>query len=210
MRVIVYRRVSTAEQADSGLGLEAQRGALVAEVERRGWAIVADLPEAESGSSMRKRPQLAAALGMLAAGEADALLVSRADRIVRSLRDWVELTERSRREGWVLVALDAPGDPTTPHGEAMQSMQIVFAQLERRLIGQRTREALAVKRAAGVKLGRPRSLPADVRERIRRMREDDGHSFRAIADALNAAGVPTAQGGRKWYPASVRKIALSA
>jgi len=209
MRVVAYYRVSTVEQEESGAGLDAQRAAVEAACAQRGWTIVASFTDAESARSL-KRPELGAALGQLAAGAADVLMVSKMDRCTRSLKDWCALAELAQREHWKLVALDSPADPTTPHGEAMVAVQVVFSQLERRLIGQRTREALAAKRAAGVKLGRPRSLPDDVRERIRRMREEDGHSFRAIADALNAAGVPTAQGGRQWYPASVRKIALSA
>lgn len=210
VRCALYRRVSTAEQEESGLGLAAQGVALYGEVGRRdGWSVVSDLHDAESAREMRKRPNLRATLELLTAGEADVLLIHRADRIVRSLRDWVELTERSRREGWALVALDAPGDPTTPHGEAMQSMQVVFAQLERRLIGQRTREALAVKRAAGVKLGRPRVVAPAVVERIKRERSEDGRSWAEIARRLTADGIPTAHGATRWADATVRKLALT-
>lgn len=209
LRCALYRRVSTAEQEESGLGLAAQGTALYAEVGRRGWEVVSDLHDAESGRDMRGRPKLGATLELLAAGGADVLLVSRMDRATRSLADWCRLVEASQREGWALVALDSPADPTTAHGEAMAAMTVVFSQLERRLIGQRTREALAVKRAAGVKLGRPRTLPDDVRDHIRRMRAEDGYSFGRIAADLNAAGVPTAQGGRRWYPATVRGIVLA-
>lgn len=209
LRAALYRRVSTSEQEESGLGLAAQGAALYAEIAKRGWSVVSDLHDAESGRSMRKRTALAATLALLAEGKADVLLISRADRCVRSLKDWVELTERSRREGWALVALDAPGDPTTPHGEAMQSMQIVFAQLESRLTGARTRDALAQLRASGVKLGRPRLLPDAVRVRIKAMHADDGHSYGSIARTLNAESVPTAQGGKQWYPATVREIVLA-
>jgi DNA invertase Pin-like site-specific DNA recombinase len=84
-----------------------------------------------------------------------------------------------------------------------------FAQYERRLIGQRTKEALAAKREAGTRLGRPPALPPQVRERIRRMR-GEGWSYPKIADALNFENVPTAHGGSKWHPATIRKIATAA
>jgi len=92
---------------------------------------------------------------------------------------------------------------TTPAGEAMANMLATFAQFERRLISQRTKEALAVKKAQGVRIGRPAVMPRAVVSRMRRERAK-GLSYRAIADRLNADGVPTAQGGLRWYPGTVR------
>jgi DNA invertase Pin-like site-specific DNA recombinase len=103
------------------------------------------------------------------------------------------------------VALDCAVDTTTPAGEAMANVLATFAQFERRLIGQRTREALAEKRKAGVRLGRPPRVPRRVVGRIRREREA-GRTLATIANGLNADGVPTAQGGRKWWPATVRAV----
>jgi DNA invertase Pin-like site-specific DNA recombinase len=76
----------------------------------------------------------------------------------------------------------------------MAHMLATFAQFERRLISQRTKEALAVKRASGVRLGRPPMVPKMVARRIQRGRAR-GDSFRRIAADLNETGVPTAQGG---------------
>ena len=86
-------------------------------------------------------------------------------------------------------------------------MLATFAQFERRLISQRTREALAVKKASGVRLGRPPTLPQAVVRRVQRQRER-GDSLRKIAEGLNEAGVATAQGGAQWYPATVRQVLL--
>jgi DNA invertase Pin-like site-specific DNA recombinase len=91
----------------------------------------------------------------------------------------------------------------------MANLLATFAQFERRLIGQRTKEALAAKRAQGVRLGRRSRLPVDVRRRINRRRAA-GTTLAAIADELNASGVPTGQGGRRWYPSSVRAVLASA
>jgi DNA invertase Pin-like site-specific DNA recombinase len=80
-----------------------------------------------------------------------------------------------------------------------------FGQFERRLIGQRTKEALAVKRASGMMLGRPPPVPQSVVRRIQRLRAR-GLSLRAIADELNESKVATAQGGKQWYAATVRGV----
>jgi DNA invertase Pin-like site-specific DNA recombinase len=118
------------------------------------------------------------------------------------------LLERAQRKGWDVVALDLGVDTSTPQGEMFAHMLIAFAQYERRLIGERTKDALAVKRSQGVKLGRSSTLPAAVRRRIARDRAK-GLSYRAIADRLNAAKVPTGQGGREWYPMTVRTVLLA-
>ena len=137
------------------------------------------------------------------------LVVAKMDRLSRSLLDFTSIMATAQREGWALVALDCPVDASTPTGEAMASIMATFSQLERRLIGQRTREALAVKRAEGMRLGRPRSLPAEIVERVVRDREA-GCSLRAIAATLNAANIPTAQGGRAWHASTVRAVLTSA
>jgi DNA invertase Pin-like site-specific DNA recombinase len=71
------------------------------------------------------------------------------------------------------------------------------------MISQRTRKALAVKKAQGVRIGRPTKMPKAVLARMRRERAK-GLSYAKIANGLNEAAVPTAQGGRRWYPATVR------
>jgi DNA invertase Pin-like site-specific DNA recombinase len=112
---------------------------------------------------------------------------------------------RSSCRAQSFVALDLGVDTTTPSGELIASVMATFAQFERRVIGQRTRDALAVKKAQGVKLGRPRQLPQRVVQRITRARER-GETLAAIANALNRDGVPTAQGGACWYPSTVRAV----
>jgi DNA invertase Pin-like site-specific DNA recombinase len=79
------------------------------------------------------------------------------------------------------------------------------AQWERRIIGQRTKDALAARRAAGVRLGRPRTLAAETHDRILTARAA-GASLAKIADSLNAESVPTAQGGARWHPSTVRAV----
>ena len=119
--------------------------------------------------------------------------------------DFAGLVEQARREGWNLVALDLGVDLSTPSGEFLASVMASAAQWERRIIGQRTREALAVKKAQGVQLGRPRSIPAKLAGRIVRMRAS-GMTLQAICDRLNADEIPTARDGRLWRPTSLRAV----
>lgn len=205
MRVVAYTRVSTAEQAESGAGLAAQRSAIVAEVERRGWQLLGVFEDAgASGKALTGRLGLIEALASIEAGDADGLVVAKLDRLSRSLLDFAALMARSRANGWMLVCLDVGVDTSTPSGEMVANVLAVFAEFERRLIGQRTRDALATRRAAGVRLGRPQLIPPAVREQMRDARAR-GVTLRAIADQLNADGVPTAQGGRLWHPETVRR-----
>jgi DNA invertase Pin-like site-specific DNA recombinase len=205
MQVIGYVRVSTDEQAVSGAGLEAQRQAIAAECTRRGWQLVEVIEDAGWSAKDLRRPGIKAALETLEAGAAKALVVAKLDRLSRSLLDFAGLMAKAQQQGWGVIALDVQVDTSTASGEAMANMLATFAQFERRLIGQRTKEALAIKKASGVRLGRPPIVPNSVVARIRRERER-GASLRKIADGLNRDQVPTAQGGKAWYPATVRGI----
>jgi DNA invertase Pin-like site-specific DNA recombinase len=208
MRVLGYVRVSSAEQADSRAGLDAQRAAITAECERRGWTLIEIVEDAGFSARDMKRPGIRAALEVLKAGDASGLVASKLDRLSRSMIDFTGLMATAQKQNWALVALDCQVDTSTPGGEAMAHVMATFAHLERRLISQRTRDALAVKRAQGVKLGRPSTLPATTVRRILRKRAN-GETYRAIADDLNSRGTPTAQGGIRWYAATVRSVYFS-
>jgi DNA invertase Pin-like site-specific DNA recombinase len=209
MRVLGYVRVSTDEQSRNGGGLPAQREAIVAGCKRRSWELVETLEDAGYSARDLRRPSIQIALEALEEGRADALVVAKLDRLSRSMLDFTALMAQAQKQSWALVALDCAVDTTTPAGEAMANVLATFAQFERRLIGQRTKEALAAKRAQGVRLGRPRQLPAKVVKRIVRERKR-GATLAAIADGLNRDQVPTAQGGRQWWPSTVRAVLQAA
>jgi DNA invertase Pin-like site-specific DNA recombinase len=202
--VIGYVRVSTEEQADSRAGLQAQRAAILAEAERRGWRHIEFIEDAGYSGKDLKRPGIVEALEALRRRDARTLVVAKLDRLSRSLLDFSGLMTRATKEHWALVALDLGVDTTTPQGEMMANVLATFAQFERRLIGERTRDALAAKREAGVVLGRRRVMPEEIRRRILAERAA-GRSTPAIAAGLNADGVPTVHGGRQWYPSTVAK-----
>jgi DNA invertase Pin-like site-specific DNA recombinase len=151
--------VSTEEQSTSGAGLAAQRAAIEAECLHRGWHLIEVIEDAGFSAKDMKRPGVKVALETLEQGDACALVVAKLDRLSRSMIDFTTVMATASKQGWALVALDCAVDTSTPAGEAMANVLATFAQFERRLIGQRTREALAAKRASGVRLGRPVTLP---------------------------------------------------
>ena len=208
-RMVGYVRVSTEDQGDLGVGLEAQREAIRTACTARKWQLLQIHEDIASGKSLEKRPGLDAAMAAIHGHDAAGLVVAKLDRLSRSVIDAAHTIERAKREGWNLVALDLGVDFSTAAGEAMANMTATFAQLERRLIGERTRAALAVKKAQGIRLGRPHVLPASVRERIVAERTA-GAGWTVIAGRLNAEAVPTAHGGQRWYAGTVRKVVTAA
>lgn len=203
---IAYLRVSTEEQAKHGAGLDAQRTAILAAAAARGLEIIAwHVDEGVSGSvDPTNRPQLSEALHALSTGPASVLLFGKLDRLVRSVHYLSGLLEQARREGWTMAAADGTVDVTTPQGTAMAQVSGVFAELERKMIGIRTSEGMAEKRAQGVHVGRPTELHDDVVRRIVEERQAGG-GWSAIARGLNEDGVLTAR-GKSWFPNGVRQV----
>jgi DNA invertase Pin-like site-specific DNA recombinase len=202
VRAIGYVRASTAEQRDSGLGLDAQRSAIAAACKTRDWALVGVEEDIASGGGA-DRPGLLQALAAIEAGDVDAIVCLRLDRLSRSVADFARMLERFPSS---IVCLDLGIDPSTPAGEMTATVVCAMAQMERRLIGQRTREAMAQLKARGVHVGRPNSVPIEVRARIQGLHRT-GRSFNSIAKLLTHEGVPTGQGGQRWRHNVVAKIA---
>lgn len=205
-RALGYVRVSTDEQHASGAGLTAQRKAIRAEAERRGWRLLAIIGEdAGASSATLERAGLNEALELLDRGEADVLVVAKLDRLSRSVAQGAEVMEQAKRRGWSLVALDFGLDTTTPAGEMVANVVLSTAQYERRLIGERTKAALAAKREQGVRLGRPRLLDDATTKRIIRARRG-GQTLRQIAADLEADGIPTATGQPTWHASTIQAV----
>lgn len=207
-RAVLYIRVSTDEQAKSGLSLEAQETTLRSEVERRGWQIAAVLVDEISAKRGRHRPAFAQARELLAAGDADALLSTRLDRMSRSVVDFAALMAAAQDQRWMVVALDLGLDTSTTTGRMVAHILAAVAEAEREVIGQRTSAALLAKRSRGENVGRRTALPVDVVSRIVATRTA-GSTLTAIAAELNADGVTTGQGGSRWYPSTVRAVLRS-
>lgn len=199
-----YLRVSTEEQARSGLGLSAQRERIEAEASRQKWQVEWFVDDGWSASDL-DRPGIQAALEAVSGGSCSALVAAKLDRLSRSVLDLSSLLRRGEAEGWGLVLLDFDLDTTTPTGKLVAHIVSAVAEFERDRVRERTREALAAARAKGVRLGRPVSLSDVVDERIREERAM-GTTLATIADGLNNDGVPTAHGGRQWWPSTVRAV----
>ena len=205
-RAVAYLRVSTAEQALSGLGLDAQRSAIETECARQGWDLVATIAdEGVSGSKApAKRAGLSDALARIASGEAEILVALRLDRLGRDAVDVLNLTKTTE-----VALVDFPADLTTPAGRMVLTVLAGAAEFERGLISARTKAALAEAKRRGVRCGRPRVMPNEIRARILEAHAA-GQSLNAIARSLNADEIPTAHGGAKWYPATVRRVVVAA
>src|SRR5262249_9229884 len=110
---------------------------------------------------------------------------------------------------WNVVVADIGLDLSTPHGELTANILASVAQWERRIIGERTRAALAAAKANGTKTGRPIGRPSNLSQRTRGLIESlarQGLSLRAIARVLNERGVERPQGGARWHPVTVGRV----
>ena len=122
--------------------------------------------------------------------------------------DGAGLVGRAARKGWALHFADLDLDTSTPAGEMAANIIISGPQYERRLISQRTRDALAAKRTRGERLGAVPAQPMEITRRIISERAN-GRTFQAIADRLMAEGIPTARGKTRWFPATIKAVLTS-
>lgn len=208
-RAVLYRRVSTNEQEESGLGLAAQLERLRDEARRRGWDADEVSPDVTSGATpAEERDHLGPALDSLRPG--DVLAVTRIDRLSRSTLDFARLLERATRDEWSVVVLDLGIDMTTPNGELIANILMAVAQWERRMIGQRIREGLAqstktlgrVQPANGG--GKPAHVPGEVWAVVKDARAE-GLPPGQIAKRLNDYGMESPR-GKRWHRTSVGRL----
>lgn len=220
MELIAYYRVSTDKQGQSGLGLEAQRSKVEQLAQQRGAEIVAEYVEVESGRKA-DRPQLAAALADARKRKA-VVAVAKLDRIARDAELVLRLSREAESNGLGgFLFCDLPDiDATTSAGRLILGVMASVAEFEARRISERTKEAMAAAKARGVKFGSARPAVAALNaaraakasegaERYRGILAPmaaRGDSLRAMAAALQAAGVKTAAGSETWAPAQVSRV----
>lgn len=202
--MIGYLRVSTEEQANSGLGIEAQREAIQRYADQHGWDIVWYEDAGLSAKSLA-RPALQEALARLhpKKRDVDGLLVAKLDRLSRSVVDFAGVLELARARKWALVAIDLGVDTSTPTGELVANVMMSVAQWERRVIGERTSAAMQAAKRQGKRISRDPVLPAATAAKVQALRAE-GLSFARIATRLNEEGVPAAMGGT-WHTSTVSK-----
>lgn len=187
--VVLYARVSTILQQNA----KAQLAELRTVGKARGWKIVGEFTEQASGAD-NDRPQLAAALAVLRTGRGRILAAVSLDRVTRSLAHLLQLLDilQSYRADLVCTR-DGALDTTTASGRAFIAVRGVFAQMERELDSERSREFAAIRKAQGLPNGRPQlmTVGAVVRAlQLRRRTEDDGriHTWAWIAARLQEEG----------------------
>jgi DNA invertase Pin-like site-specific DNA recombinase len=216
-QAVAYYRVSTAGQARSGLGIEAQREAVRRFAETEGIIIIAEHVEVEAGKcsdALERRPDLARALAQARKAKCP-VLVAKLDRLSRDVHFISGLM--THRVPFVVAELGRDADPF------MLPLYAALAQQQQRaLISARTKAALAVKKAQGVKLGNPHYREAlkkahaanragadrhaaNVMPVIREITASGVTTLLGIAKALNARGVHTARGGA-WYAQTVANV----
>lgn len=206
-KALLYCRVSTDDQVENGVSLDAQEQALALEAIRRGYDFEIVREEGKSGKSLEGRDKLAEALDLLDKHQADVLMAVRMDRLSRNVGDVASLMARSKRKGWGII-LSGDRLDTTADGKFRTYLDAALAERERDIISTRTKEGMAEKKRQGAVFGRVvESDFLPTYERVLFMHAA-GHSLNAIARTLNDERVPTAKGG-KWYASTVRAIVTS-
>jgi len=216
-QVVSYIRVSTGKQGKSGLGIEAQRKAIARFAAAEGCEVVGQYVEVETGKgcdAIDRRPQLAAALAAARKAKG-AVVVAKLCRLSRDVAFISGLM--AQRVPFVVAELGADADPFMLHVYA------ALAEKERSMIADRTRAALAAKKAQGATLGNRTNLAeaaakgndanraaadafaANVLPVVRQIQAAGATTTRAIASALNARGIRTARGGA-WHDSTVRNL----
>ena len=171
--IIGYARVSTDDQ-----NLDAQTDALEA-------AGAGKLFADKISGSKRERPELDKMLDQLRDG--DVVIVTKYDRLARSLKDLLEIVETIRERGAGFRSLAEDIDTTTPAGRLVFHVFASIAQFERERISERTKEGLASARKRGRIGGRPPALTTAQKEEVRRMRDYEHRAVPEIARLFNVS-----------------------
>nr|WP_276600719.1 recombinase family protein [Nannocystis sp. ILAH1] len=216
---VAYLRVSTDEQH---LGPEAQRAAIESWARARGVHVVAWHEDRNVGGAqaLEQRPGLVAALASLRASRAATLVAAKRDRLARDVELAGALEVRVRRLGARVATADGTSDKQTTDGRLLMRMVDVFAEHERAVIRDRTRAALAAKRARGERVsGQPPygfrheagRLVADEREQLVLQQLEQllerGLSLRQIAVALTARGCRSRAPDGRWHKTTLARLA---
>jgi site-specific DNA recombinase len=218
IRAVAYARVSTLEQANEGISLGAQQKRLQAHCVAKGWELVKVVVDAGASAKNLNRDGAREVLELARRRSCDVVVVVKLDRMFRNATDALNTTNEFRRFGVDFASLTEDFDTSTAAGKMFFSLIATFAEFERNLIGDRTREALASKRADGFRVGEiPLGYEAEADGRLVPVEEEQqvieqilelrgrGLGYLRIAKQLNREGVSAKKGG-KWHAKTVRGV----
>lgn len=228
MNAVGYCRVSTAQQAEQGVSLEAQREKIAQKCAMEDWTLVTTETDAgRSGKTMKQRPALARALDLACEHKA-VLVVYSLSRMSRSTRDTLAIIDRLAAAGAQFVSITEKFDTTTASGRLFFNICSALNNFERELTIERTNDSLDQKRENGEALGntpygftkdgpKGKLIPDDSELQALRviLNAPDLGRYSDIARSLNAAGYPTRTTGRvirgklcsgRWDRSVVRRL----
>lgn len=226
MKAIGYTRCSTNEQADSGLGLDAQSERIRAYCVMRGIDLADIITDAgvSGGKPLAQREGGERLLCMLKSKQAEAVVMLKLDRMFRNAGDCLTTVERWEKTGVALHVVDLGGnaiDTTSAAGRFMLVVLAGAAEMERNLTRERTRSAMAVKRSNGQRIGTvpygfdladddatlvPNEAEQAIIAEIQTQRAGGG-TLEQIADHLTGRAVPTKTGkSGRWTHQAVARI----
>ena len=219
MKAIGYARVSTDKQAEQGVSLEAQEAKIRAMATVQGADLIEVIVDGGESAKNLNRPGLRRLIALVDAGNIDAVIVAKLDRLTRSVKDLCELLELFEKRRVALVSVAESLDTGSAAGRLVITIMGAVSQWEREAIGERTRDALRHKRTSGERVGNIRfgfRLSPDgkhvepdpgeqaVLTEIRHLRQN-GHTLRGIAAALNQRALRTRRGSA-WRLEHVARI----
>jgi site-specific DNA recombinase len=161
----LYCRVSTIDQGKADFSsLDTQEQMLRAECASKGWKVFRVYADTKSGATL-ERPELERLLHDAEQEHFDVILATKLDRISRSVKDFLELDDRLGKLGVDVVITTQHIDTTTPQGTMLRNILMAFAQFEREMIAERTRESAYARAQKGFWLGGNVPLGYDVVEK---------------------------------------------
>lgn len=221
-KAIGYIRVSHESQVETGLSLDAQRAKIEAYATLKDLSLVEIIEDAGISAKNLKRPGMQRVLELAHRKEVEAVIILKLDRMFRNTVDALETARMFDKKGIALHSIAESLDTHSALGKFFFTLTAALAEMERGLIGERTRTALAQKKARGEKTGGHvpygfslvgKKLVPNVREQeiLRRMSDmrGQGMSFQRVADLLNAEGILTKK-GTAWDRARVFKTLQNA
>ena len=204
MKAVGYIRVSTEGQAENGISLEMQRAKIEAYCALHDLDLAETIVDAGYSAKTLKRPGIVRLLAMLDTGEVSAIVVYKLDRLSRSTKDVLGLVERFEEANVAFHSIQESLDTKSAIGRFVLRTLASLAEMERDLISEWTRDAMAHCKSAGKHMGREGFKAAETINEMRALRAQ-GFSYDDIARDLNARQVPTDRGGT-WAGNTVRRI----